>query len=180
MPINYPINVINCDGTNFLVHNEQEALALSPRITQYHRNPIKLSCSHRNSCWNDDQNRVEYFFNEWIARDAYGAIITNDNWPKIERKRHRGYYSAQCIRAAELGLPAPNTGRRRWFNGYRQRSYVGDCRKEPGHIEQMKDAGIAGDRRTHSSKMERLGWWNDESRRHNERCWKRHRKTQWK
>ncbi len=187
MTLNYPINLIHCDGKTITIANEAEALKIAPRIVRpnylarRHRHPMNLAINHINRLWNYESEKMEVRINEWIARDAMGEPVTSKDWPHPVPGpgRYNRYYK-QKVRAAQLGIAIPRTGGRGNTRYYRKRRHVGDARQAYNTVQDLKSAESVSSKSASKVSIPLFDRWDSKARRDEERNWKSQRKTQWK
>ena len=140
---------------------------------------------------------------EWIARDFRGRVILEAHLQaalRVQREINRGLSDAeicdhtllsrtyrsrfhqtpQAIRAAELGLPIPNTGKRGRGNWYRRPHHIASWRDwdnlEDAKAEVASEYGVNLRGKAHRPPSS----WEDRVRAdHRNRNWKEFRKTRW-
>ena len=188
MKIVYPIAIIHSNGFTIEIADEQEALAYWNDYNKYPGPSIyKISDVHV-SRYHRFDGYLQIVRNDWIARDAFGVIINENNWPSEGRpRRYRmspnwRFWTEQKRRAEELGIAIPRTRSRRGTSRWRQDKSGGvrECREAIDHIAQLEECGPIG-RSVKTGRFRRvIGWWDDYPPRGDQKCWKKQRKTQWK
>lgn len=118
------------------------------------------------------------YLSAFICRDDRGQIVLqediNDARPK---KDWRKVHYAHIWHAAELGLPIPRTGVRRWHRGHHPAFIRFKRRKPAAEYDQTEcDHRIKG-----KIQVPPVDPWDDYPRSSGyDRSWKKFRKTQWK
>ena len=171
MAIEYPIYFIRADGHVVVANTPDDCRGWS--VDAQHREAMGVHYS-------DGTIRIRIAENEWIARDALGAVVLTADLPSTERRYAWWARSDErARRAAELGLPIPGTGTSttRWRK--RPRTRLAEDRAQRCLAADMIDAGLyATDVRR--GKRVANDPWDDGSRRRSQRCWKEQRRTRWK
>lgn len=179
MQINYPINIIDINGTVFS-YDEDEARRFGSKIHDRTLNGlwhIPLNEQHVEHI-TDIDGEIHTITNRYIARDDHGQIITNADWPKEADSHHESRYAKEKRHAREHGLPIPGTGSCRGGPWKTRKCRTKEIRHQNDHESQLNDLIVNGRRIILKRKRSNPDW--DLPRRTDTRGWKGWRRTQWK
>lgn len=173
MHINYPIHIIDIDGTVYS-YDEENARRFARTIQRYE---IVLQPYHVQKV-NDFEGRYSTLKHRYIARDDHGQIITNEDWPFAPRYWHSYQSSKAKLHAQALGLPIPYTSCYKGGPWKSHTNHISENRRQAGHAQQLDGLIVAGRAKPLKRIKPSPDW--DTPHRERPRCWKKHRRTQWK
>lgn len=171
MAIEYPIYFIRADGHVVVANTPDDCRGWS--VAAKHRHPHGVHFSN-------GEFEIRIAENEWIARDALGAVVLTSDLPRDER--HYAWWARsdeRARRAAELGLPIPGTGTSTTCYRRRPRIRLSEDRAQRCLAYDLVEAGLYP---TDVRRGKRVANdpWDDGCRRRPQRCWKEQRRTRWK
>lgn len=175
--IEYPLHFIRRDG--YVWTAETAAIAAGKGADRKHREVIRRY---------DLDGTVAYeqvVESDWIARDSFGAVIVSRDIPDEPRTRvsARERREAEVRKAAERGLPIPETGRkgRRGSRGPYRRSapYMGERRDGAAFARDLAEEALYARMIVRLRKVGPAPYEDGEWRK-TERGWKNQRMTKWK
>lgn len=172
MAIEYPIYFIRADGHVVVANTPEDCRGWS--VDAKHREIIPIRSIDGATVYR------QAIDNQWIARDALGAVVLTSDLPCDQR--HYAWWARsdeRAHRAAELGLPIPGTGTSTTRYRRRPRIRLSEDRAQRCLASDLIDAGLHP---TNVRRGKRIANdpWDDGCRRRPQRCWKEQRRTRWK
>ena len=178
----YPLIAISDAGATYIADTPEEAsefnhLRPGPKHVEGYSYIERITST--GAVWGESVTRWE-----WIVRDDIGRVVLHEDLPRFDKPR-RGWWNKRILaaQAAEKrGLPIPGTGaRRRYSSGYRGFAVnIGMRAAEAGLKADLEDWGVGhlNVGRCRSDDLPQV--WDDVAYRSDRRCWKEHRRNQWR
>jgi hypothetical protein len=184
LPFVAPFTLIRDNGETW-VYNDLPALAAAlrgSRISLTEECHTRWGMAFGEAAYSEGNNSP--FRNEWIVRDLMGTPVTGqDVYPHFLRPVRPiplwRYDHPSKVRASELGLPIPGTGKRRGGHYHRQNAFVATHRAYEALISDMRDPEYQM-RHLGRKKMPPNNWDDERIACRRDRSWKNFRRTQWK
>lgn len=171
MPIEYPIDLIHRDGSIFRLDTPEAASKYRYSFDRHHRQAVRF--------WNGQHDDVRLVENDWIARDALGAVVDSQDIPEAARRPWWLRALRETQHAAERGLPIPGTGGHNTRYRRTVGRYVAETARNLELDDELAEAGLSGMRVCRKRRIAHCRY-DDAERRFPQRCWKEQRRTRWK